>query len=199
MATSLSFSFPSFQSTPPSTITRHPRRVSISCHSSPSNSNNDPIRVAFSGGGTGSNGYPAVDRGGAQNRQPHVPVPLLGHPQQRGKRRNLLRRLRLRLCLFTTPKPSLLPSPSLQVSDPMPLPPPTLPTRRCCRHRRLPLLSPPASLPSSEAPTLSSTNPTLSPASPTLFFPSSLMPSSLLLTPHSIVSRGTSVWCVVTP
>ncbi|KAL5174695.1 UDP-N-acetylglucosamine--N-acetylmuramyl-(pentapeptide) pyrophosphoryl-undecaprenol N-acetylglucosamine transferase [Glycine soja] len=60
MATSLSFSFPSFQSTPPSTITRHPRRVSISCHSSPSNSNNDPIRVAFSGGGTGSNVYPAL-------------------------------------------------------------------------------------------------------------------------------------------
>ncbi|KAG5014807.1 hypothetical protein JHK85_020943 [Glycine max] len=60
MATTLSFSFPSFQSTPPSTITRHPRRVSISCHSSPSNSNNDPIRVAFSGDGTGSNVYPAL-------------------------------------------------------------------------------------------------------------------------------------------
>ncbi|KAG5155912.1 hypothetical protein AAZX31_05G227300 [Glycine max] len=52
MATTLSFSFPVFQSTPLS------RRVSISCHSS--NSNNETLRVAFAGGGTGSNVYPAV-------------------------------------------------------------------------------------------------------------------------------------------
>ncbi|XP_014507101.1 uncharacterized protein LOC106766845 [Vigna radiata var. radiata] len=62
--TTVSFSFSFFSTpfrsfrfqTPPSP---HPTRLSITCHSS-SPTSNDPLRVAFAGGGTGSNIYPAV-------------------------------------------------------------------------------------------------------------------------------------------